>query len=232
MVVVRNDIEIKPSDYVRSGFKANGADISSIKEEAELLFIINKPTKEMMDAYTLDILNPVRQNDLEKVIDLHQSGILTMNCCNKFGESLLHLACRRGYTSIVRYLIDEVRVNVNIRDDYRRTPLHDACWTTKPVYDLVDMLIRLAPHQLLLEDIRGYTPFDYVRSEHQGKWLRFLWERKDILRPLETNHQVDITPEASNNTKDDHDSTTTEEDGKIDASISSSSSSSTKEEAT
>ena len=73
---------------------------------------------------------------------------------------------------------------MNIRDDYYRTPLHDACWTAEPQYELVDLLVRLAPHQLLMADIRGCTPFDYVREEHQGKWLRFLWERREILRPL------------------------------------------------
>lgn len=181
MTIVKN-VRIRPSDYVRSAFKANGANIDAVKKKAETLFI--KPTQEMIDGYKPEILAAVRKNDLQRVIFLHKSGVLTNNCCNKFGESLLHLACRRGYTSIVRYLLQEVKISLNIRDDYYRTPLHDACWTAEPQYELVDLLVRLAPHQLLMADIRGFTPFDYVREEHQGKWLRFLWERREILRPL------------------------------------------------
>lgn len=181
--VVKN-IAIKPADYARSAFKANGCDIQSMKKDAESFFV--KPTQEMIDTYKPEILNAVRKNDLQKVKELYKSGTLTTNCCNKFGESLLHLSCRRGYTSIVRYLLEEVKVNANMRDDYNRTPLHDACWTTEPVFDLVDLLIQKVPHQLIMEDVRGFTPFDYVRAEHRGRWLRFLWERKAALRPLES----------------------------------------------
>ena len=177
--VLRN-INIKPSDYVRSAFKANGFVVDEVKIEAQKSFI--KPTKEMLEAYQPEVLNCVRRNELVELQKLHKAGLL-MNCCNKFGESLLHLACRRGYTSIVRYLVEEVKVNVHIRDDYLRTPLHDACWTTQPEYELVDVLLKAAPAHMVLEDARGFTPFDYVRREHHGKWLRFLWERKDSLHP-------------------------------------------------
>ena len=136
----------------------------------------------MLEAYQPEVLNCVRRNELVELQKLHKAGLL-MNCCNKFGESLLHLACRRGYTSIVRYLVEEVKVNVHIRDDYLRTPLHDACWTVQPEYELVDVLLKAAPAHMVLEDARGFTPFDYVRREHHGKWLRFLWERKDSLHP-------------------------------------------------
>ena len=178
-VIVRN-LEIKPADYVKSAFKANGFIVDDVKSEAEALFI--KPSKEMLEAYKPEMLDCVRKNDIDKLKAMHKSGLL-VNCCNKFGESMLHLACRRGNTDIVRFLLEEAKVNVNIRDDYHRTPLHDACWTTEPVYELVDLLMKLAPEHMIMPDARGYTPFDYVRKEHQGKWLRFLWERRTMLHP-------------------------------------------------
>lgn len=187
---ILKSIAIKPSDYVRSAFKANGFGIDEIKKDADVLF--TKPTQEMIEAYNPDVLNAIRKNDLNKVKELHRGGILTINGCNKFGESILHLACRRGYTDIVRYLLDVVKVDVNMRDDYNRTPLHDACWTTEPEFALVELLQTRAPHQLLMEDVRGFTPFDYVRGEHQGKWLRFLWERKATLRPLNKPNNEEI----------------------------------------
>lgn len=178
----RLNIEINPSDYVCAAFRANGATLDDVKASAELFF--KAPTTEMINAYQPELLNAVRKNDLEKLQTLHSAGRL-LNCCNKFGESLLHLACRRGHTEIVRFLVKDAMVDLHIRDDYRRTPLHDACWTPLPNYELVDFLIRESPSHLVMEDVRGFTPFHYVRREHRGKWLRFLWERKAILKPLE-----------------------------------------------
>jgi len=181
--VVAKNITIKASDYVKSAFKANGFAIETVRQNAEPLF--RRPTKEMLDGYKPNLLDAIRKNDLERVKLLHKTGVLTGNCCNKFGESIFHLACRRGYTDIVDYLLEGVKVDINVRDDYNRNPLHDACWTSKPEFELVDLLLRKAPHLLVLEDVRGFTPFDYIRSDTNKKWLRFLWERRAILRPLE-----------------------------------------------
>ena len=189
--VVVNNFPIKASDYVESAFKANGFAIHTVRQDAEPMF--GEPTKAMLAAYIPDVLDAIRKNDLQKVKQLHKTGVLTRNGCNKFGESLLHLACRRGLTDIVKYLLQEVNVDVNVRDDYNRNPLHDACWTVEPEFELVDLLLRKAPHQLIMEDVRGFTPFDYIRAETNGKWLRFLWERKDILRPLEKPNNEEMT---------------------------------------
>ena len=119
---------------------------------------------------------------IKELRELHGNNAL-VNSCNQYGESLLHLSCRRSYTELTNFLVKEVNADLNIRDDYFRTPLHDACWTPTPNFELVDMLIREAPEHLVLEDVRGFTPFDYVRKDHWKQWLRFLWERRDLLRP-------------------------------------------------
>jgi hypothetical protein len=191
-VIVRG-IDIKPIDYIKCAFKANGVvNLDAIKI-ADTEFVL--PTKEEIAAYRPELLNCVRQNDLVKLRALHKEGKV-INCSNKFGESLLHLACRRSYTEIVEFLIKEAKVNVNIRDDYRRTPLHDACWTIEPNFALVDMLIKLYPEHMVMEDVRGFTPFDYVRHEHKGKWLHFLWQRRSIMRPREDPDHCKTTPGA------------------------------------
>merc|ERR1712224_382010 len=129
-------------------------------------------------------------------------------CSNSFGESLLHLACRRGRTEMVRFLLLDVdhedeknketpadtsisndgsltaRRAVSIRDDFRKNPMHDACWTVHPNFDLLHLLLEHAPELILMEDSRGNTPFDYAREEHYGVWLKFLWERRGMLRCL------------------------------------------------
>lgn len=138
-------------------------------------------------------------------------------CCNRFGESLLHLACRRGRTEMVRFLLEDLsspastttirtvspvshdessssadttdqqckddyaRSMLAVRDDYNKTPFHDACWTASPNYELIDLLLQYAPVQILMEDIRGNTPFDYVRKDDYPLWLKFLYQRKSLL---------------------------------------------------
>lgn len=176
-------IIIRPSDYARSAFRANGSDVGASSYEAQF----RSPTPAMIAAYTPDLLTLVRNNDLDGLKRAHkEGGHRSVNGCNRFGESLLHLACRRGHTDMVKYLLLEGDADLNIRDDYNRTPLHDACWTCQPNLELVDLLVRMAPEQVLMEDVRGFTPFDYARREHWGVWLRFLWERKSILRTKTT----------------------------------------------
>lgn len=176
-------LSITPTSYARAAFKANGyGNVSDIEELAESLF--EDPSKEMINAHRIEVVVAVRRNDLATIRHMHRSGALTLNACNKFGESILHIACHRGHVEMVRYMLCEMKMNVQtLRDDYRRTALHDACWTTEPAFEVVDMLLEHAPQHVLMKDVRGFTPFDYARKEDHGKWLRFLWERKHKLQP-------------------------------------------------
>eukprot|EP00529_Nitzschia_sp_RCC80_P029279 CAMPEP_0113496924 /NCGR_PEP_ID=MMETSP0014_2-20120614/30368_1 /TAXON_ID=2857 /ORGANISM="Nitzschia sp." /LENGTH=322 /DNA_ID=CAMNT_0000390853 /DNA_START=347 /DNA_END=1315 /DNA_ORIENTATION=- /assembly_acc=CAM_ASM_000159 len=177
---------IRPSDYARTVFKSNGFPHLSQTIESDLQrcgAFTSPPTAEMMASYTQDVLNMARQNDLDGLRTAHGNG-QKLHCCNSFGESLLHGACRRGQTSIVKFLIEEVKVDIlSVRDDYQRTVLHDAFWTAEPNFEIVEMLLKKAPELLLLQDVRGFTPLDYVPTESYHMWLRFLWERKAMLRP-------------------------------------------------
>merc|ERR1711935_1185906 len=186
--MIAKNIVIKPSDYVRSAFKANGYDVDTVKSAAVKNF--SEPTEEMLSSYDSELLATVRKNNMEKLREIHSEKKL-VNSSNKFGESLLHLSCRRSFTEMARFLIHDVKVDLNIRDDYFRTPFHDACWTPDPNFELVELLIKEVPEHLLLEDVRGFTPFDYVRNDHWKLWLRFLWERRDQLRPKEDRIEVD-----------------------------------------
>ena len=177
---------ISPADYARTVFKLNGFPSLSQTIESDLHrrgAFTCPPTAEMMASYTQDVLNMARLNDLDGLRAAHSNG-QNLQCCNAFGESLLHGACRRGQTSIVKFLVEEVKVDIlSVRDDYRRTVLHDAFWTAEPNFEIVEILLKKAPELLLLQDVRGFTPLDYVPTESYSSWLRFLWERKAMLRP-------------------------------------------------
>eukprot|EP00535_Pseudo-nitzschia_heimii_P002541 CAMPEP_0197177244 /NCGR_PEP_ID=MMETSP1423-20130617/2924_1 /TAXON_ID=476441 /ORGANISM="Pseudo-nitzschia heimii, Strain UNC1101" /LENGTH=307 /DNA_ID=CAMNT_0042626767 /DNA_START=215 /DNA_END=1138 /DNA_ORIENTATION=- len=184
MQLIRN---INPTDYARAGFKANGFDdLEAILRNSESRFL--PPTATMLEAYNTEILDAVRCNSLERVQKLYREGRHQHGCnaCNRFGESILHIACRRGQLEMVRFLVEEVGLScVTIRDDYHRTPLHDAFWTATANPDLIAFLMELpyVTELLLCKDKRGFTPLDYSRGEDRGNWLRFLWERRSKLRP-------------------------------------------------
>jgi Ankyrin repeats (3 copies) len=151
------------------------------KAGANACIVFAKPRQEDIDAYDNDVIRAVRSGDVPKLRQLHTSG-KSLNACNQFGESLLHMACRRGNIKVVEYLVHEAAVRLDCRDDYGRTPLHDACWTSTPNYDVMDCLLRrCSPALLLLEDVRGHTPFHYARTEHRPKWTTFLQERRQML---------------------------------------------------
>jgi Ankyrin repeats (3 copies) len=143
-----------------------------------------------IDSYSVQIVRAVQTGDISTLktilLKQHQQDSATaaniFNACNRFGESLLHMACRRGHFEIVQFLIKDAGVTIDRYDDYGRTPLHDAFWTSKPNFTIVDLLVRnCSPHLLLSYDIRGHTPFHYARSEHHTVWTTFLRQHRSIL---------------------------------------------------
>ena len=179
--------KIHPSEYARAAFKANGfGDPAAIAKDSEARFL--PPTAAMLEAYNTSIVQEVRNNNLEGVKELYNDGIFQygVNACNRFGESILHISCRRGHLEMVKFLVDEAGLNcAQIRDDYNRTPLHDAFWTSSASPDVIDYLLEqpYVTELLVAKDKRGFTPLDYSRGEDRGKWLRFLWERRHRLKP-------------------------------------------------
>merc|ERR1712232_878339 len=82
------------------------------------------PTPDMVDGYTMELSMACREGDLETIQRLHQQEGASLDCCNRFGQHVLHLACLRGHYDVVRYLMKDAEVDVTIVDDQQRTPLH------------------------------------------------------------------------------------------------------------
>lgn len=129
-------------------------------------------TDEMMEAYNAELMSAVRQNDIGKVRELHRAGH-QLQCCNRFGESIVHTAARRGHFEIL-YFLAQHHVSMRVLCDHGRTPLHDACWTTTPNFNAITFLIRECPDFLFTADNRRLTPLSYVPREAWGLWLFYL----------------------------------------------------------
>jgi ankyrin repeat protein len=170
-----------PSEFLVKVFKQNGMSPANIASSASSKFI--RPTPQMVQAYTMEASMTVRDNDLlEKLKELYALGV-TLESCNRF-ESLVHIACRRGHTRMVKFLVKEVKVSVHIADDMNRLPLHDACWASKPNFEIVELLLREAPEHALCADKRGHTPFDFTRNPDWTEWVSFLFEHGSLFQSM------------------------------------------------
>lgn len=86
------------------------------------------------------------------------------------------MACRRSSVDIVQYLISH-HADIDIVDDYGRTPLHDACWRPEPRFDIVTLLLDNNLDLLRYCDVRGFVPLHYVREEHWLQWCAYLFNQ-------------------------------------------------------
>lgn len=138
------------------------------------------PTEEQIAAYNTHIIAAVRASDIYALRTMHNNG-QTLGCCNRYGESILHMACRRSNPHVVAFLLKEAGVSPRIRDDHGRTPLHDACWRGTPEYSIVKLLLTAEPRLAFAKDVWGHTPFMYARREHWGAWNEFLDRNRDLI---------------------------------------------------
>jgi Ankyrin repeats (3 copies) len=152
--------------------------------------LFDEPKQKEIDAYGFEALDAVRQRDLAKLKQFHSEG-RPLKCSNRFGESILHLACRKGFCDVVEFLVNEANVPVWVKDDFGRTPLSDACWTIEPNFELMDVLISKAPDLLLISDARGHTPLAYVRREHWEKWNHYLRNKGQDLKPKKLTFEAE-----------------------------------------
>lgn len=155
--------------------------ISNVCQRVNCESYFLKYNDEHLEAYTTDKVSAVQGNDIDKLRTLLKSGHL-MQASNRFGESILHTSCRRGYTDMVQFFLHEAHVSPRVRDDMGRNPMHDACWSSAdPNFDMMKLLIHAAPELLLSKDKRGHSPFDYARREHWPNWISFLNEHRQFI---------------------------------------------------
>jgi hypothetical protein len=143
-------------------------------------------TEDNIKAYDMAKVTAVRNSDVAALQACLDRGEV-LQCCNRFGESILHAACRRGTTECVQFLLETAHISARVMDDYGRTAFHDACWTGTPNFELIRVLLNHCPDLLLIADKRGSTPLEYIRKDSYGVWCEFLHEHADLLVPSVLN---------------------------------------------
>lgn len=117
------DPSTKPEDYLRSIVKGCAVSLDSVKIDLESFFPI---AKQQHSSYAQAAL-AARNEDLLALQKLHREGS-NLQCSNRFGESIIHIVCRRGRDDILKFLVKDAGVTLRLRDDLGRTPFHDAAW--------------------------------------------------------------------------------------------------------
>jgi len=112
-----------PVTYLRTLFAKTERGREILRGPNRCMF--SKPSPDTIAAYDMEAVQAIRTKDVGKLRSLLQEG-KSMDACNRFGESLIHMTCRRGDIDVVRFMTEEAGVQVNVRDDFGRLPLHDA----------------------------------------------------------------------------------------------------------
>lgn len=172
-----------PHKVLLQMMKDYGCDVTESRPYTDMpASFFHQPLPEEMDAYAGDLLLAVRQDNVTQLRTFLQQG-RNLNCCNRFGEYLLHLAARKKLVATARFLIHEARVSLRVHDDFGRTVLHDACWTDPPCLEVVDLIIDQCPDLLLVQDKRGHTPLFYARKEYWPLWMNHLRQKGRAIVP-------------------------------------------------
>jgi hypothetical protein len=147
----------------------------------------NEPTELQQTSYSIHLINLVREENVYNFEQIICAG-LSPNPCNQYGESLVHMVCRRGASAFLKVLLEN-GCDVQVSDDMGRTPAHDACWAAKPCFNVVRMILERDPFMFQLTDCRGATPLAYVPRKDWAAWLQFLeyvkddfWPQRDVKR--------------------------------------------------
>ena len=178
-----DNILVSPDQYLNLLLKASGKNLKQVPALSLPKNFFMQPSEKDISGFTLSVVSAIQNSDISALRTLQKDhGQTFQGCCNRFGESVTHMACRRGLVNVVSFLLSDGNVNsIRICDDYGRTPIHDAIWCREPNFEIMDMLIAKDPMLLLVTDRRGFTPFQYAKREDWNLWLHFLRSRYDVL---------------------------------------------------
>ena len=167
--------DISPQEFLWGILQERGYETSPLFAKTQVFF--RPPTPKQVEDYDIALLNAVKTGDLEKLQGMAQQG-RQMDACNRYGESVVHISCRRGQAETLRFLLAHGG-KVHMCDDLGRTPLHDACWAKEPVFDCISTILDADPELIRMVDCRGASPLAYIRRAHWTEWREFFESKKE-----------------------------------------------------
>lgn len=179
---------MNPQTYLDSILQTRGYDTNNYCSLESGYYC--KPTPHQKASYGIKLVQAVRGSDTKLLTSLLRAG-LSRNPCNAFGESIVHMVCRRGEMDLLRVMV-ESGTSLQISDDFGRTPLHDACWTAEPNFDVVDLILRTDSRLLRICDCRGASPLSYIKRDNWSSWVEYFSSRKEEFWPPRDVNRVGV----------------------------------------
>jgi hypothetical protein len=175
----RSLADVHPNEFLTKFLQAKKLQPRNVSyREMENFFLEITPERL---AYDMDLVRAIRNEDIETLQEMSQHR--NLECCNKFGESIVHTACRRQSARVLQFLLDK-KVDIRVACEMGRNPLHDTCWTTDINFDVVKLLLEVCPDFLYICDNRNLTPLSYISSQEQWlAWNHFLLKNQELLLP-------------------------------------------------
>jgi uncharacterized membrane protein YgcG len=135
-------------------------------------------------SYSKQLLAAVRSSNISDLQNFSKEGV-RLTACNKFCESVVHLACRQASIEVVHLIFQHGDPDcLFMVDDKGRTPLHDAFWRKLPEVDIVSLILDQYVDLLWVKDVRGNTPLQYTQRHHWGLWRQFVTSILDQHWPI------------------------------------------------
>lgn len=181
-----------PEVFLNKLLAARGYDSSHIQS---INYRNKHPSIKQMADYDAAMVTAVRSSDLQTLKRFYAEG-RSMSACNKFSESIVHMACRRSEFDMVDFIVRHGG-DICIIDDYGRTPLHDACWRLSPRFDIVTLLLDRHIDLIRMADVRGASPLKYVPPDMWLQWCAYFHHQKDKYWPV-VNDGVKTTTDGGN----------------------------------
>ena len=116
---------------------------------------------------------------------------------NLFGETPLHVACRAGFDSTVKMLLNHKKIEVNYKDHFNATALHRAAWTGN--HSICEILLAHKHIDVNAVTFSGQSPLFRAAVESHPRIVQLLLDNKadinlqDELGQTVTQHVLDTT---------------------------------------
>lgn len=108
-----------------------------------------------------NVMKALQSDDVDSLKWFLDKGF-SVNYHNKFGETLIHHACRMQAVKCINELLER-KVIVGVSSTSGRNPLHNAIWFKEEIsLSILRLLCGICPVLLICEDWLGHTPLDNV----------------------------------------------------------------------
>ena len=182
MVEVDPFEHLSPHEFLCLNLRARGYD-DEVIGRVNMDCVRSEARPSDMQSYSKGLLDAVRSSNIEMLHALSSQGVC-MTACNKFCESVVHLACRRSCREVVSFILSKSNVDcLWLVDDKGRCPLHDACWRKSPDTEIVEMLLEKCCELIWLPDSRGCLPLEYTQRHDWPVWREFISSIMDRFWP-------------------------------------------------